>query len=291
MSNYDYWSGDLNATEDILEHHGILGQKWGVRRYQYKDGSLTPAGQERYLSNKSYMQTRDVVLGRGNKMYRISTNDNPVDAPRLYTALTKSDADAYKGLYSKDLQRVFKVQKFYQKTYETSENTKIASEKNCKKIMQDLLQNDAKFKNAVINTLNDERKQSTFRFSPKEIEAATREVTSGKLSTSAFNVLSTTIVKDDTHGFQKQYFNALANKGYDGLPDINNKYIQTKYHATAPAIIFNTTKLKLSSIDAYDMRKIQGLYTQELLKQQVRNLAETGGNLINYVSGKTIQEY
>ena len=31
-----------------LQHHGIKGQKWGVRRFQKKDGSLTPAGKERY---------------------------------------------------------------------------------------------------------------------------------------------------------------------------------------------------------------------------------------------------
>ena len=52
------WDGTKESTE--LYHHGIKGQKWGVRRYQNPDGSLTAAGRNRY---KEY--------AGGDRFYRV----------------------------------------------------------------------------------------------------------------------------------------------------------------------------------------------------------------------------
>ena len=52
-----------------LSHHGIKGMKWGIRRYQNKDGSLTSQGKKRY--------DRDVRENLGKKKDNRIDTSNP----------------------------------------------------------------------------------------------------------------------------------------------------------------------------------------------------------------------
>lgn len=68
----------VNTNE--LCHHGIKGMKWGIRRFQRKDGSLTPAGKKRYGDddNKTRVPSEDHKQAqalKGKKLYELSNKE------------------------------------------------------------------------------------------------------------------------------------------------------------------------------------------------------------------------
>ena len=66
---------DTTTPINQLYHHGILGQKWGVRRFQNKDGSRTSAGKKRD-GEKDYDESDDHVKSRAQKMKATSGLSN-----------------------------------------------------------------------------------------------------------------------------------------------------------------------------------------------------------------------
>lgn len=62
----DFLNDEILA-QTTLQHHGIMGQKWGVRRYQNADGSLTDAGRKRYMREEkkqlNEQRVKTILLG------------------------------------------------------------------------------------------------------------------------------------------------------------------------------------------------------------------------------------
>ena len=89
---------------DELYHHGIKGMKWGVRRFQRKDGSLTSAGKKRYLddpsvtSSKAKMESDRVKQRLANAEYNKAYNKaSYIPTKSNRQALNKAYADKIKA--------------------------------------------------------------------------------------------------------------------------------------------------------------------------------------------------
>lgn len=65
--------------ENELMHWGIKGMKWGVRRYQNKDGSLTPAGKKRYDKEMAKLKEEEKIAK--NKL-KTQAKPNKLDEKR-----------------------------------------------------------------------------------------------------------------------------------------------------------------------------------------------------------------
>ena len=124
-------------SSNHIAHYGIKGQKWGIRRYQNRDGSLTTAGIRRYGVENSR------TLESGTRIQNISRDDlsstsNSYKSKRLYSSYTDYDKTGYVDLMGnwqyggQGMRNTFLVKK----------DIKIASERDVVKTLAEMYQDN-----------------------------------------------------------------------------------------------------------------------------------------------------
>ena len=91
MSDYYLTSSASFISDDELYHYGIKGQKWGVRRYQNKDGSLTPAGKKRRSSSDEVRNMSTDELRQ--KVRRLNNEQRYIDLTKSSSSSISKTAD------------------------------------------------------------------------------------------------------------------------------------------------------------------------------------------------------
>lgn len=77
-----------------LYHHGVIGMKWGIRRYQNKDGTLTAAGKKRYDKEMEKVKEQQKIL---KNKERTKAKLDKLEAMKKDVADRKKNLDGDKG--------------------------------------------------------------------------------------------------------------------------------------------------------------------------------------------------
>lgn len=244
MSDYILINGELY-------HHGVKGMRWGIRRYQNKDGSLTPAGKKRYspeeLGRKPVQKgvtvnsDGSITVSKGTSLQRLTSDKSRPLQDITYASMLEYDNAKYikyiggKGFFGGGRDKVLSMK--------ANEDLKAPSMDEASKIMVDMLNTNPKFRNSFTNCLGN-------TVSDKELEKMNKDPTgvTAKAWYDELNVSMTFSPDFDPSApyIQKTFSDALQKKGYNMLRDEND--FQNKV-SKAPVIILNPQKtLKVVSV-------------------------------------------
>ena len=230
-----------------LEHHGVLGQKWGIRRYQNKDGSLTSEGKKRYSGH---------TIKKGTELFRISDKSETDLHDGFYAGVDKSDHDKYLKTYAKQLSKTGK--EVVDKTLIVTKDLQIPSKSTSKRILASTLdrlgyRDDSKtsesLKEYFRNDISKENNASD-RLYKKAIKDVDTYVKTGKVGTNlhdALNVANADRRSKIIQDISTSFYDDLDRNGYGAVKDLNDsKYGSMK--TTLPLIIAKSGSVRISEI-------------------------------------------
>ena len=100
---------------DYISHFGVKGMKWGVRRYQNRDGSLTPEGRKRYGRSEDSEKVRELrkkpVSAMSNQ--ELETVIRRMNLERQYRDLKSSEINSGKKKAKEVLDYANTASQFY----------------------------------------------------------------------------------------------------------------------------------------------------------------------------------
>lgn len=216
--------------DDYVVHHGILGQKWGIRRYQNADGSLTPEGRQRLgLDKYDRDYNSDTILKKGTKASRL-VNTEFYDE-YVYSGNTKAAKNYLNDVFAKEDKLDTK--------YISVDGVKNSGRFNGKDYYTSWFTNEGYDPNRAYVRMYELKKDARVASGKKVVDALIDEVGSQKITELLEN--NDSIKKLTLHyASNKDLFNKVNERfikeGYDAIEDINDT------DTDMPVIMFNSSK-------------------------------------------------
>ena len=254
-------------------------------------GAVTVTAAALYGAKKYHDYVTDEVLEVGKTKMKRVTSDSTNDLhDTFYAAFGKGDANKYVGMYGNQLKGQGNSD-IYQKTINLKENIKIASDKNAKDVMADVMRKTSpENRREILDGLNDMNRMyqriPMLKYSKqgRMLNKGLNDIANGRYDTkAAYDALNFNMSGGNQSKVYGEFKQALKNKGYSGIKDRNDaKY--SGYDAKTARIIFDNSKVEVSNVRKLSDTEINDKLGNEAMKMAIKSLGK-GAVLAGALSG------